>query len=175
MIKYKVLHTGLNANHLIMIIMGPFKCYWFFIVFFTVFLIVEGPGTPPPPDKCPEGDICWVMQTPNLEGRKKVGDECSIVRINARNETQNPIPDPGSSPGDNSTDNSTAAVKEPEPPEEMVIDECQDEENRSFMECVLNYNPNITEGDADYHKGVCMCYRDWSINSNRSPAYNHVN
>ncbi len=159
--------------------MSALKYYWFF----TVILIVsastaggsgKGSSHSHKAEPCPDGDICWVMQA-HRENRKQVGEECSITRI-ISNDTENPTTeDPGLGSGGNSTNNSTVEPSELEPPEEMVIDECQDEENRSFMECVLNYNPDITESDADYHKGVCMCYRDWSINSNRSPAYNHVN
>lgn len=59
--------------------------------------------------------------------------------------------------------------------QDLVIDQdCNNEENRAFMECVLNYKPDIKETDPGYNEGVCMCYRDWSINSARIPAYNHV-
>lgn len=55
----------------------------------------------------------------------------------------------------------------------MVVDPCMDEDNRDFMECVLKFGTDITEGHPDYNKGTCQCYKDWSIRAHRSPAYNH--
>jgi len=108
-------------------------------------------------EACGEKDVCWHLQ--DETSKMEIDASCQIEIITEETE---------------SVDNqdTTSATTTPSSTV-LVIDPCMNEENRSFMECVLDYNPTITETDEGYNKGKCQCYRNWSQTDFRRPAYNH--
>jgi len=92
---------------------------------------------------------CWKLQD-GSNRKMKHGDRCHIER----NDTIDDID------GD-----------------KLIIDPCMDEENRNFMECVLDYIPSLAANDTASDNGTCQCYRYWPSDDGNMistrPAYNH--
>ncbi|CAL8070150.1 unnamed protein product [Orchesella dallaii] len=125
-----------------------------FLVYRVMFMILADEcdvgWVPPdwdPNDKYPHP--CWKLQDTSNRV-KHHGDNCTINRTNLVNDTDEPM---------------------------LIIDPCMDEENRNFMECVLDYLPKLPANETGHGNGTCQCYRYWlSADGNRiltKSPYNH--